>query len=461
MPRRLLVLGLLGIALAALVGFLLGDGKTRGEPVGVERERPEVATPVLTGRALVEDVVPAPPVEGGEGTASPSDAEGTEPKEPDASAILARYAGWVRGNAIEGVVLRGLEPIGEGTAYLFRAQSEGGTGPWDAVGSAQASALISRAGTFRFEGLEAGTYYVGVQVPGVSMRVVGQRIREDRPERPRLILLLGTGGIHGRVFDEEGRLAVGVPVRVGSTAGLGSGVARVLTDGEGRYRVGDLPGSGYWVQVHLAGDAGDAKDTRQRQVVLGAGQELRVDFGTEAGDPLFSGTVRTAWGAPIRGPAQLVLARDWVEECAVIPYDEEGRFAQRVPAGSYTVVVWFRGLDPLRTTALSEGVTIRDAILRRDLVVPGTRVYGEVRGGPPPDLQISWEAQGAGAHTRHTTRVLPDRTWLIDGIAPGIYVVRGFPNDLVGADGAPVEFEVREGDSEIRVDLEVRAPKRR
>ena len=366
----------------------------------------------------------------------------------------------VEGGRIEGVVMSGTRPHGGGHArlwpdYMKRAFGDvGGEEPL-------ATVTIAADGTFRLEGVAPGTTYaVEIAPEGGTTRLVLFPMPEPPATTRRVVVALESGGVAGRVFDRVGKPAVGAVVHVNSTGGSRGFVmnCEARAGADGTYEIGGLPPGPYWIVTHLGTDWWTARDDRTLTFQAKAREVVRLDLGSERGEPLWTGILKTTGGKPVRGPGELVLGAQ-PGSYDTTPFDAEGAFAKRLAPGTYRVDAVLPGFAVNLRVRIPIAVVIGDRDLAQDLVLPGARVSGVVKDLTSGRTPVGARNQAASitpeGKTHMSTRSVTldaDGSFVIDGVVPGRYVLSGWPAALRDASRGTITFEVREGIPEVVVE---------
>lgn len=248
------------------------------------------------------------------------------------------------GHLLTGRVLRNGEPVAGGNVAL------GGPGvagrPW---------AKTDHEGRFRYEGLEAGTYDLTV----IDSR--GQSSHKETVELTRDLdveLDLVAVTLTGRVVDSSDKQPLSgarvtlLPPRGGEAGGGSFFKPDVVTDARGVFRLSDVPGGSWRVQVVLDGyspgeqsievDAGSAGE--ELEIALQATEGVTLQVVLASGRP--PNYVRAA----VLDPAGQVIAQ------GTYPAGEEGRLRLGiVPAGSWDLVLDADGSAPVTLPVTAPG----------------------------------------------------------------------------------------------------------
>jgi hypothetical protein len=169
----------------------------------------------------------------------------------------------------------------------------------------------------------------------------------------------------------------------------------------------------------------------------------------------WTGVVKNADGVPATGAVKVEIRDAAGTTRITIGCDAKGRFDARLPEGHYRVTV----AQPESTHEVPGTVRCVAETLEQDLVLPGARVHGAVRGAVTRELLEDPGAQGiwlqARGGPRRFLRFGKGGAYALDGIAPGVYAVKGWPKAVRTDRGEDPVLDVRPGDATIRLDLEV------
>jgi hypothetical protein len=194
-------------------------------------------------------------------------------------------------------------------------------------------------------------------------------------------------------------------------------------------------------------------------VAVETGKATALDLGSDRPEALWSGVVRLTGGVIVRGKGSMVLSRADAVGYLVVPFDEEGRFSQRMAPGLYEAPnVSLPGVMRREVRARSP-VRVGESDLSVDVELPGARVSGVVldRATREPlakrtDQWIAWTPEGKDHFARQSVHLGADGRFVLDGVLPGRYVLSGWPLALRDGAGRPSTFEVREGAAETTVE---------
>ncbi len=330
----------------------------------------------------------------------------------------------------------------------------------------QSSMRIGRDGRFRFESVEQGTWYVGVDLGDGVSRIFYVPQTTGDAERPEVNVQLGEVGISGTVWGTDGMPVAGAIVRAGTQ--LTHLIAQTTTGADGRYTIGRLHPGLTWVSFALAADVDDPATTFHRHIQVGDEGWTIVNHGSRRGLARVVGRVVCPDGEVVRARGRVILERADREGFLILPYDAEGRFDQEVPEDVYRVHVWppnGSALDATRPEAL---FTANAPSVETDFVLSGARVRGRVladgargrRGNVWLQPVRDGEAPTPLGSVLHSARTVPwsdDGTYVLYGIPPGRYKLSASVTDGQPAPAfAPVEIEVGERVAEVYQDVSQR-----
>jgi len=149
-------------------------------------------------------------------------------------------------------------------------------------------------------------------------------------------VLLPGGRIEGRVTFGDGTPAEGVKVICRDVAGIRRYVEAV-TDGDGRYRIADLPEGSYTVRVASREPVPEWTAAAHIGVrVEGGGVADGIDFVLTKGGLVMGRVTDSGTGRPVPGA---IIAADGEVPCWHAATDEEGRYVLRLPPGRWCLSV--------------------------------------------------------------------------------------------------------------------------
>ncbi|MGE0191406.1 MAG: sigma-70 family RNA polymerase sigma factor [Planctomycetota bacterium] len=350
-----------------------------------------------------------------------------------------------------------------GTGLLWQGGQFTTAGQIPVGKDAQTSMPIGRDGRFRFESVEQGTWYVGVDLGDGVSRIFYVAQTTGGAERPEVSVKLGEVGISGTVWGADGMPVAGAVVRASSQ--LTDLIAQTTTGADGRYTIGRLHPGLTWVSFALAADLDDPATTFHRHIQVADEGWTIVNHGSGRGLARVVGRVVCPDGEAVRARGRVILARTDREGFLIMPYDAEGRFDQEVPEDVYRVHVWppnGSALDASRPDALFTATAPR---VETDFVLAGARVRGRV----PADVAKGrhgnvWlhpirdgEAPTPPGSPLHPARTVPwadDGSFVLYGIPPGRYTLSAaFTDGKAGPALASVPIEVGDRVSEVHQDV--------
>ncbi len=216
---------------------------------------------------------------------------------------------------ITGVVLRGRvrtrQPVGGARVTLHESA------PPDDARPAREQTRIAATytfpdGSFRFDGVEAGTYTL-LAVDGSSEREGKTGVWRTKPS-PRVLLAFGSSRIHGTVRDLAGapfpnctlRLECTTTFNCAPTPSTLRGI--VTTDANGQYALGELAPETYSLVLEPpASPSTGSWPARTWYVRLGEGQSLELDAGKPRGADHWAGVLRRQDETCVREPRPIGL----------------------------------------------------------------------------------------------------------------------------------------------------------
>lgn len=316
--------------------------------------------------------------------------------------------------------------------------------------------LSDRAGVAAFTRLKSTRYYVGFDTAPNSTKPTrlahGQMHTGYRYE-----FRLGSGAIHGCVFDDAGRPRGGVGVQASFTSPESRGKSHVsahaLTNDRGEYRIEDLAALDYFVVMEPDGRFDGFGEVRRLRIRLGAGEDREVNFGSRLPGARWSGRVLNAFEEPFLGKPRLELEREDQLERLSTQVGIDGSFKLAISPGLWNVRVFATGSSDAGFELGS--VHLPDTDVMRDIVVPGARVEGQVRAGSsdqslPEELLVSLRPKGHDYPAAfRTVDASADGSFSIDGLEPGAWVFGLYPGELA----SPVELTIPENVRALRQDL--------
>ncbi|MBK7875483.1 MAG: carboxypeptidase regulatory-like domain-containing protein [Planctomycetes bacterium] len=460
--------GILILLVAAFLGLVLAR-------TGCER----APTPA-PGREGVAGAHPAPPLPappGGVDAPERDDARAVEARPqapvsepPSATPIapadpteaeLEAFAGSAPPKTIEGIVLRGAVPIRGGRVWIA-ASSAGGL-PWGApetwtdAGAVQ-SASIGADGRFSFEGLASDDYAVCARAEDGATRRTWVAVTGDQSSR-RIRIVLGDGGLRGRVFDDLGAPCAGWQVAVNNWGRMLAGeqlVAGAVTDARGAFEFAGLTGGAYVVTICPATNFNDPR-RRVAFVDLPPGEWRTVDFGAtaEAGH-VWSGGIVTPRGAPLllEPPLALIVESNGVR--AQWPLEADAQFRLRIAPGVLRLALEY---GHMRRVDAGE-LVMPEHDLGRDVAVPRclvrVRATSSVPGAEGQErlARLALALKVNGPYDHRGQRAADGHTYFL-GLLPGEHVLVSPGLPIQGVPRGEHRFRVLPEDDELDLDIVV------
>ncbi len=378
-PSRALV-AIAGTLLALVVVLVLRSDRGASEPPAVALPTvvaetaplPELASLGEPGRTVrVESVAP------------PEAAADTQPRTPiDAKPGKLRPPGWQQVFApsiptpegvLEVIVLADESPVAGVPIAIW---------PTRAARLEDFPGLERRLwtgvdGIARFETLDEGDYWVRAW-PETAWTVDGSgQLRAGQANR-RVILRVGTGIVHGVVYDSSGAPWPDAEVYASCQVQGGLAYARYArADAQGRYRFERLAPGFVILSQNVADPAQARWRTNRARFVLERGETLEVDLGSAQPFAVWTGSVRVRSGEALELPAQLEFDELDHGFQHVTMADASGRFRIELPRGDWVV----RSSAHLPNVELGRFSVSADRI-EQDVTVPCTVVRLRVHPEP-------------------------------------------------------------------------------
>lgn len=362
---------------------------------------------------------------------------------------------------IEGLVVRGREPVDGGRVYFwlgyFRTMPRF---PTTELGDEHRADFEVREldsfGRFRITGLDAGEYWIGVDTGAGVETQCGVSLKPDQPGR-RVVIELGSARVEGFVYDVEGRPIEGAAVRVDLDVHGRNCVRFGETDHTGKYVVDELVAGAGWVSLDSSGsrNAYDDTETMQRIRIASDSEVRRLDFGSPIPPALWTGRILTRGGAHVACDGKLGHGNADKSGYTEVAF-ARGAFTLRLSPGVHPMQISLdvpHG-DAERYLALGE-FEVFERDFERDLTLPGTTVEGRILGfeerSLPPGTTVSlWEHSVSPALT---CRPAADGTFRFYGLAAREWRVTA---DTPSEQLAEELFTVLESDLDLSITLRAR-----
>ena len=338
------------------------------------------------------------------------------------------------GGAIHGIVTGpDGEPVARATIQARERNRRGR--------SATKTATTDTDGRFRLDGFSSDLADVGVRASGYPLLVV-PGVRVDNAD-PELIQLKPGASVTGRVLDNGGNGAQGVPVRLRfeqdfRTSGdprlwsMTETYPRRVTDKDGRFRFDGLP-AGTWSALTRKGAEGAQLDgialipgaEREIELVLRIRDRLTVIVATEVGEPVAGAQIR------LESPGERLPS-------GYGQTDGSGRSVIDITPGPATVKV---SHDELRNESRQVELEPGDNEVRFQLR-PGVELSGTVRsyqGTPLALATVEARTEYSFGAESHRTNTVSDQNgaFRVTGLEPRRYVLTARAPGY--ADGGPDE----------------------
>ncbi|MCY3971199.1 MAG: carboxypeptidase-like regulatory domain-containing protein [Acidobacteria bacterium] len=318
------------------------------------------------------------------------------------------------------------------------------------VRSATRTATTDADGRFRLDGFSSALADVGVRASGYPLLVV-PRVRVDNAD-PELIQLKPGAAVTGRVLDNGGNGAPGVPVRLRfepdfSTSrdvrlwSIADTYPRRVTDKEGRFRF-DRLAAGTWSAETRKDNEGAKLDgielipgaEREIELVLRTRDRLTVIVATEVGEPVAGAQIR------LESPGERLPS-------GYGRTNGSGRSVIDITPGPATVKV---NHDELRNESRRVELESGDNEVRFQLR-PGAELSGTVRsyqGTPLALATVEAKTEYSFGAESHRTNTVSDQNgaFRVTGLEPRRYILTARAPGY--ADGGPDE-PIQIGDDSV------------
>jgi protocatechuate 3,4-dioxygenase beta subunit len=310
--------------------------------------------------------------------------------------------------------------------------------------SGSGNARTAADGTYKVDGLVAGSYTLQFSKPGSyptqyfggtssSQKATVLTVASGDALRLTDMTLLTVALISGRVVDAAGNPIAGVSVSANSTSG-GYGSAQTAADGT--YKVDGLAAGSYtlqfskWRSSYVSRYLGGTSSAQGATVLtVAAGDALANKDMTLPTGASISGTVRDSSGKPLAGATIQAesLADGWAVSHATSGADgtytvaglEAGEYLVSFSEKSSTPEYWD---DKTWATAESITVTLGQKVVGIDsMLTVGASIAGVVRDAQGAPIQGVYVV--AVGPTRSSAQTGPDGAYVLSGLPAGSYKV--------------------------------------
>lgn len=441
MPRPILVLLAL-LALGGLLWFLLdgGDdpdtatlpGELPGSQDAESGSASEEPGTSLRGRGSERSRF-----RGAEGpTRTQAEPGEAGPGKATAADWLAPFRAEGSEDAVEAVVFHDRTPVTGGRLVVHLVGRDEPSRPLDASDEQNVVVPIDAEGKLTFGDLpkaRSRLYLIQVEVPGRPVvHLIDQVWNLSGKTR---FVRLGSASLHGTVRFGGGpspHEAYVVVTRRADAHGTRTQV-RARIDQNGDYEAGGLDEGRFEISLLVRDEDGrETNHTVTRNLQLGFKQRKRFDIGPSDEDPILSGTIATADGAPPWGAGVIVCrpAKPGRAELRVA-YDADGRFRTPLAEGSWTLMVRPEGYPGASGLAVTPRVVVVPHAGPVDLKLAGASVAGAVEGDAK---QLTWRYDGHAYPSAFRDAPIKNRRYRIDGVSPGKTIVISWQRKNVKVD---------------------------
>jgi hypothetical protein len=283
-------------------------------------------------------------------------------------------------------------------------------------------AMSDAQGRFGFSGLAPGRYALTADAPGFSRRTL--RFLHVPREGELVVGLWGAGTLEGFVVDAKGQPVSGAEV----TASGGLAPMRATTGESGGFALEVQAGT--WV---LSARHRQALGALPAPLSVAPGETLRgltVTLGAAGG---LEGHVVSADGAPVPGAMLVASVSGSDGALGRATSGEDGGYRLELPPGQYDVAVGARGF----ASSTREGLVVPPgawAPLEVRLEPASAEVEGlvvDAAGRPVQGAEVRAQPREGGGEA-HTTRSDARGAYLLQGLEPGVTVVRARQGTATG-----------------------------
>jgi hypothetical protein len=383
------------------------------------------------------------------------------PTDPRGELIFSLDRVEVPPGSIEGVVLRGESRLTwGGHVFCLRHLDKDADRHDDARIDERSSSpdfvqevSIDQTGMFRFDHLTDHEYDLVIDVPRNARRWTKVGLYPGHATS-RLVVLLGSGDIRGRVFDKHGRPMAGIEVDCSQwTTNIWANRMHSysVTNADGAYICTGLARGRFSLSLPTRQFTNDPDGNGQRITIdLETDQHGSVDFGSPRGTATWHGCIRTQTGEAFQNQLELLLSDVDRDTTTSWTLSTPGPFEIPLLPGEYRVSFHFpRESGPWREIGT---IAVDGPDLEKDLMIPGARVVGTllraVAGERVPAhpliIGIHPNRDYVSSEAR-TATVAANGEFIFDAIADGEW-------KLTTEEWEPLNtFSVRKGESEVRV----------
>jgi hypothetical protein len=293
--------------------------------------------------------------------------------------------GEAEGIRLLGRITRGREPLPRVNIAIGRPPDPAKPG-----GDLRALAIAGDLGDYSVEVPGPGTYFLVVEVEGLTGRQVGNVVQvPEGVAEFRFDVEIPTGEIAGNVVDADTGAPIGGAKVLAFSAGLSHRTGLLLhrasqssaeTDGEGRFHLKDLPSGNYTLLA-----AADGREGKRIEEVLvdGASEPHRCEIALRRGIE-FQAKVTDPRGQPVDGATAFLRdsKREFVPLANPVISGQDGVLSfQGVIPGSYQLNVLHRSFAPARIDVRILQESVAPTVILQSGGSLGIQVIGE--GGRP------------------------------------------------------------------------------